>query len=122
MVESNVEESPAESPMKSRELVGPGRHKEVNLAAQLRIMCLYLNEKAKRKKETGESWAKILGMLPSQDTWGMQQQLSLCSKIARATAIRVRKTALLVQSASLIDNVNRPSENAVKKWENCDDA
>lgn len=52
MVERNAEECPAERPMKSRALVAPGRHKEVDLAVKLRIMCLHLNEKARRKKKT----------------------------------------------------------------------
>lgn len=51
MVERNAEECPAEGPMKSRALVAPGRHKEVDLAVKLRIMCLHLNERARREKK-----------------------------------------------------------------------
>ena len=39
--------------MKSRVLVAPGRHKEVYLAVKLGVMCLHLNEKARRETEKG---------------------------------------------------------------------
>lgn len=81
----------------------PGRHKEVDLAVKLRVMCLHLNEKARKGKRDGgwgggnTGWAKRPGTLPSRDTWGMhqqqQQQLSLCSNTIIVSAIWVRKTA-----------------------------
>ncbi len=82
----------------------PARHGEVDLAAKPRVMCLHLNEKARKERETGEGrerstgWAKRLGTLPSRDTWGMhqRQQLSLRSNTITVSAIWVRKTALLV--------------------------
>lgn len=49
-----MQECPAEAAMKSRGLVAPGRHKEVDLAAGLRVMCLHLNEKARKERETEE--------------------------------------------------------------------
>lgn len=45
-------ECPAEKPMESRVLVAPGRHKEVYLAVKLGVMCLHLNEKARKERET----------------------------------------------------------------------
>lgn len=66
-----AEEYPAERPMKSRPLVAPSRHKEVYLAVKLRVMCLHLNEKARkgeRVRERNTGWAKRPGSLPSQDT------------------------------------------------------
>lgn len=103
--ECSAEEYPAERPMKSRPLVAPGRHKGVYLAVRLRVMCLHLNEKARKaekKRERNTGSAKRPGSLPSQDTWGMQQQqLSLRSNTITVSAIWVRETAPLVQSASL---------------------
>ena len=37
--------------MKSRPPVAPGRHKEVYLAVKPRVMCLHLNEKARKERE-----------------------------------------------------------------------
>lgn len=48
-----LKECPAERPMKSRAPVAPGRHKEVYLAVKLRVMCLHLNEKARKEREKG---------------------------------------------------------------------
>lgn len=45
---------PAERPMKSRALAAPGLHKEADLAVKLRVMCLHLNEKARKERETEE--------------------------------------------------------------------
>lgn len=94
--------------MKSRVLVvARGRHREVYLAVKPRVMCLHLNEKereAGKGRERNTGWAKRLGSPPSQDTWGMQKQASLCSNAI--TAVWVRQTALPVQSASLAASVN----------------
>lgn len=48
---------------KQRAPVAPGRHKEVNLAAKQRVMCLHLNEKARKERDTekGEGEAELRG-------------------------------------------------------------
>lgn len=104
---------PAERPMKSRILVAPSRHKEVCLAVMLRVMCLHLNQRARKERgidegrERNTGWSKRLGILPSQDTWGMQQQLLLSNNIITVPDIWVRKTAFLVESAGLAASVNK---------------
>lgn len=56
-----MQECPAERPMKSRAPVAPGRHKEVDLAAKPRVMCLHLNEKARKERETGKGRERNTG-------------------------------------------------------------
>lgn len=61
-----MQERPAKRPMKSRALVAPGRQKEVYLAAGPAVMCLHLNEKARKGKREIQAELRGRGLCQAQ--------------------------------------------------------